>query len=128
MFKKRKMRSVIYVVVLIVFGVNNSIAQEVTVTGSLKVTVVPSNNGVTDLLGVDGTGAFVKKAISTIPINDADADSTNEIQQIEISTLNDTLRISSGDDFWILPGVSAANWAVDGSGNKYRVAKIGTQT
>ncbi|MBK8391703.1 MAG: hypothetical protein IPL23_21550 [Saprospiraceae bacterium] len=78
---------------------------------------------------INGNDATTKAYVDAISINDADADPTNELQQIEISAMNDTIRISgSNDDFWILPGVSAANWAVDGSGNKYRIAKIGTQT
>jgi uncharacterized protein (TIGR02145 family) len=105
----------------------DSDGQQVQVQGNLNISTVPTDNTISQILGVDASGNVLKKALSTFPVNDADSDPTNELQDINVSASGDTLRLS-GDDFWIIPGISAANWAIDGSGNKYRIAKIGTQT
>jgi len=121
------MKHVFYCTFLTLLYLNQTYSQEVQVQGNLKVSTVPTDNTITEILGVNASGNVLKKALSTFPVNDADSDPTNELQEIKVSATGDTLRLS-GDDFWIMPGISAANWAVDGSGNKYRVAKIGTQT
>lgn len=121
------MKQVFYCTFLTLLYLNQTYSQEIQVQGNLKVTTVPTDNTITEILGVNASGNVLKKALSTFPVNDADSDPTNELQDIKVSATGDTLRLS-GDDFWIMPGISAANWAVDGSGNKYRVSKIGTQT
>ena len=46
--------------------------------------------------------------------DDADADSTNELQQLTVSTIGDTLHLQNGG-FVIIPGISVANLAIGDS-------------
>ena len=58
---------------------------------------------------------------------DSDADTQNEIQELDVSSVGDTLYLSSSN--WVIvPGISDANYIKDFDGNVYTEVEIGPQT
>ena len=65
--------------------------------------------------------------IADTVLNAPDTSSTNEIQNLSVSTSGDTLYLSGGN-YVIVPGISYANYpSIDIDGNTYDTVNIGTQ-
>lgn len=100
-----------FILFFLFIGMSSSmLAQEVEVLGSLK--VVDATEGFGKVMTSDSTG----KGSWQEP----------DKQQLCVSILGDTLYLTDGG--WvIIPGVSVAQWPVDGDGNTIRPTLIGNQ-
>lgn len=89
-------------------AVNDSVNDADSVVGNEYNTSVALNG--TDLETTDGGGTITTDLSSLV--DDADADSTNELQTLNLS--GDTLTISNGNNV-ILPASGAGNWTLSGA-------------
>lgn len=64
--------------------------------------------GIAQTLSQTGSDVTLSDGGGTVSVNDADADPTNELQNLTVSTTGDTLYLQNGG-FVIIPGISAAN-------------------
>jgi len=64
--------------------------------------------GIAQTLSQTGSDVTLSDGGGTVSVNDADADSTNELQNLSVSAAGDTLYLQNGG-FVIIPGISAAN-------------------
>jgi len=64
--------------------------------------------GIAQTLSQTGSDVTLSDGGGTVSVNDADADSTNELQTLSVSATGDTLYLQNGG-FVIIPGISAAN-------------------
>ena len=64
--------------------------------------------GIAQTLSQTGSDVTLSDGGGTVSVNDADADPTNELQNLSVSTTGDTLYLQNGG-FVIIPGISAAN-------------------
>ena len=64
--------------------------------------------GIAQTLSQTGSDVTLSDGGGNVSVNDADADSTNELQTLSVSATGDTLYLQNGG-FVIIPGISAAN-------------------
>ena len=64
--------------------------------------------GIAQTLSQTGSDVTLSDGGGTVSVNDADADATNELQNLSVSAAGDTLYLQNGG-FVIIPGISAAN-------------------
>ena len=67
--------------------------------------------GIAQTLSQTGSDVTLSDGGGTVSVNDADADSTNELQNLSVSAAGDTLYLQNGG-FVIIPGISVANTPV----------------
>jgi hypothetical protein len=67
--------------------------------------------GIAQTLSQTGSDVTLSDGGGTVSVNDADADSTNELQTLSVSAAGDTLYLQNGG-FVIIPGISVANTPV----------------
>jgi len=113
------------------FTINYSDATSFTTSDLTGATGPAGNDGVDGVNGVvytEGTGISLL-GDSITNLGDADADPINELQVLSIS--NDTISLSNGGSYVVLPSVTADNDWIQGAGSVYNDTDfigIGTST
>lgn len=114
-----KIKLILFVIIFCLIKVS---AQEVQISGKAKISIMDVNNGAGSLVVKLPDGTLGIRSVGSIPINDADASTANEIQSLSLS--GNTLGLSLGGGLVNLNSFTSP-WNYTGSSLYFNTGKIG---